>query len=109
VSGGVATMVGAVNVTVVGAPCTTGTAAVGGFTRMGFAHGARRDVEHRAALGRNPARDPDLRVHEHRLVRTPALFATLALHFVPEPAAFALLAGGFVALALGGRRRRQGH
>jgi hypothetical protein len=100
-----ATAVGGFNMTVIGAPWTTGTAAIGTITRMGFARGP-------ASLASSTAQASGV----VQLV-TPIFistnigafdivpgFATLTLHFVPEPATFALLAAGIAGLAWRGTR-----
>lgn len=105
--GGTAYVTGAVNVTVQGAPWTTGTAFVGSTTAMGFAHGP--------ASGTTSTLNPSGTI---RLV-TPIFISTnigamavvpafgfLTLHFVPEPGTALLLGAGIAALVAGGRRAR---
>jgi hypothetical protein len=94
-----------VGVTVVGAPWTTGAAAVGTISAMGFVHGPHSLP--------STAGNPSGQV----LLVTPVFvstnltgpgygFATLALHFVPEPGTFMLLGLGVAGLVAMGLRRR---
>lgn len=90
---------GGVNVTVVGAPWTTGTAAIGTLTQMGSLS--------------VPAAGPAITLVTPVFISTniggssviPA-FGTLSLHFIPEPATFALLGAGIAGLVGIGRGRR---
>jgi hypothetical protein len=104
-NGGLAYVTGAVNLTVGGAPWTTGTVFVGTSTAAGFAHGP--------ASGTTSTLNPSGVV---RLV-TPIFISTnigasasvpafgfLTLHFVPEPATALLLGAGIAGLIVGGRR-----
>jgi hypothetical protein len=106
-AGGAVAVGAAVNVTVIGAPWTTGTAAVGTVTLMGFGHGA--------ASGTTSTAGPSGAV---QLV-TPIFVSTsiagsevvpgfgiLALHFVPEPGTLVLLGSGIAGLLMFGRSRR---
>ena len=55
--GGTTYVTGAVNVTVVGAPWTSGTAAIGASTAHGYAYGPNlQDLEHGPRVGRAAAR-----------------------------------------------------
>ncbi len=101
--GGTALVTGAVNLTVVGAPWTTGTAAIGAMTIMG---------------GKSPASNTGAPSGTITLV-TPIFissnigasavvpaFAILNLHFVPEPGTLMLLGSGIAGLVAFGRSRR---
>jgi hypothetical protein len=106
VGGGTSFMTGAMNQTVIGAPWTTATAAVGTITRMGFAHGAGSGTVSTATtsgtiqlvtpifVSTSPPVDPVF-----------ASFVTLTLNFVPEPSTL-LLASSAIALLLGIGARR---
>ncbi len=100
--GGTALVTGAVNLTVVGAPWTTGTAAIGVTTMMG---------------GKSPASNTGAPSGTVTLV-TPIFissnigasavvpaFAILSLHFVPEPGTLLLLGSGIAGLVAFGRSR----
>jgi hypothetical protein len=101
--GGSTTVTGAVNLTVVGAPWTTGTAAVGTITQMGFAlpnsnTGANSGVVRLVTpifISTNIAGASAV---------VPA-FAFLTLHFVPEPGTLMLLGSGIAGLVAFGRSR----
>jgi hypothetical protein len=106
--GGSQTVAFLVNVTVVGAPWTTGTALVGTLTQMGFAHGpASITSSTNAASGVVRLVTPifvSTNVGASPIV--PA-FGILRLHLVPEPGTLVLLASGMVLLARVGFRRRR--
>jgi hypothetical protein len=106
-SGGSATVATFVNVTVIGAPWTEGTAAVGTITQMGFVHGP--------ATGTSTTAGPSgvVRLVTPIFVSTniPAssvvpAFGLLTLHFVPEPGTLVLLGSGIAGLVMFGRSRR---
>jgi hypothetical protein len=100
--GGQVTVMGAVNLTVVGAPWTTGTAAIGTLTQMGGV----------SPLSNTGAPSGNLTLVTPIFISTnigafavvPA-FATLNLHFVPEPGTLVLLGSGVVGLLAAGRSR----
>ena len=102
--GGYANPTGAVNMTVIGAPWTTGTAAVGtAFTQMG---GAAPVSNTGAASGHVTLVTPVfISTHIGASAAIPA-FGILTLHFVPEPTTIALLASGVGLLGFIGRARR---
>lgn len=102
------TVEGAINVTVVGAPWTTGTAAVGTATAMGYARGPVSQTSSTArASGEIQLVTPILiRTNlPDDLAEIPA-FGVLTLHFIPEPATLALLGAGLAAIAIAARRQR---
>lgn len=105
--GAPAHVAGAINVTVFGAPWTTGTASVGTITRMGYAQGPASGTSSTAQVGGS------IRLVTPIFVTTnigagPVIpsFAVLTLHFVPEPATALLLGGGIALLCWRGRARR---
>lgn len=100
-----------VNVTVSGAPWTTGTASIetgGGanLTAMGFRHGPASGTSSTAAAsGQIQYVTPVyISVNIGSSPIYPA-FARLTLHFVPEPGTMLLIGGGLSLLAFAGRRR----
>jgi hypothetical protein len=102
--GGYANPTGAVNMTVIGAPWTTGTAAVGtAFTQMG---GVAPLSNTGAPSGNVTLVTPVfISTHIGASAVLPA-FGILTLHFVPEPTTIALLASGVGLLGFIGRARR---
>lgn len=100
--GGVVTVMGAVNLTVQGAPWTTGTAAIGTLTQMGGVD----------PLSNTGAPSGNLTLVTPIFISTnigafavvPA-FAILNLHFVPEPGTLVLLGSGIAGLVAVGRSR----
>jgi hypothetical protein len=107
--GGGAVATGAVNLSVFGAPWTTGVAAIGTITSMGYAHGPASGTSSTAQTGGS------LRLVTPIYITTnigagpnpviPA-FAILTLRFVPEPTTALLLGAGIALLGAIGRRKR---
>ena len=112
-SGGLAVVSGPVNVTVAGAPWTTGTASVQLpffptiVTRMGFAHGPASHTGSTAAPSGSLALVTPIYVSTNISADQPVVFgfATLTMHFVPEPSTLVLGACGLALLVAAGRRR----
>lgn len=106
-AGGTATAEGAVNVTVIGAPWTTGTAVVGTETAMGYARGGASGPSTVVPSGEIQLVTP-VRIYTNLSndFATIAGFGVLTLHFVPEPSTLALLAGGLALTTALGRRAR---
>jgi hypothetical protein len=100
--GGTASVMAAVNLTIQGAPWTTGTAAIGDLTAMGGV----------SPLSNTGAPSGTLTLVTPIFISTnigasavvPA-FATLTLHFVPEPGTLMLLGSGIAGLVAFGRSR----
>lgn len=104
--GGTTYVTGAVNVTVVGAPWTIGTAEIGTSTVMGYGHGPASQTSSTA----NPS--GVIQLVTPIFIRTnlgadfgvvPA-FGILNLHFVPEPTSLVLIGAGLAITAALGRR-----
>jgi len=106
--GGIVTAQGPVNVTVIGAPWTTGTAVVGTATAMGFARGPLQSSSTAQASGEIQLVTP-IRIMTNLSADAAELpgFGVLTLHFVPEPTTIALVGGGLLATAVAGRRTRR--
>jgi hypothetical protein len=108
-AGGVATATGPVDVTVIGAPWTTGTASIGSVTAAGYARGPGSQTSSTAM----PSGEIQLVTPIRILTNLPGDFAAidafgvLTLHFIPEPTTIALLGGGLIATAALGRRTRR--
>jgi hypothetical protein len=105
--GGSATVSFLVNLTVVGAPWTTGTAAVATITQMGFAHGpASGTTSTAAASGVVRLVTPVFVSTNIGASAVLPVFGVLTLHFVPEPGTLVLLGSGIAGLVAFGRSRR---
>jgi hypothetical protein len=107
-AGGAATAIGVINATAVGAPWTTGTAAIGLITVMGFRHGPASAASSTA----QPSGVVQLVTPIFVSTNIPGSavvpsFGILQLHFVPEPASLTLLGSGIAWLAW--KRRRIAH
>jgi hypothetical protein len=101
--GGSTTVTGAVNLTVVGAPWTTGIAAVGTITQMG---GAAPASNTGAASGTVKLVTPIfISTNIAGASAVVPAFAILNLHFVPEPGTLMLLGSGIAGLMAFGRSR----
>jgi hypothetical protein len=106
-SGGFATVgrFAPISVTVVGAPWTTGTVAVGTLTMKG---GVAPLSNTGAPSGRIQLVTPIFITTSWPAIPSVWAFGILDLHFVPEPGTLVLLAGGIVSLGAAGRRRTRG-
>jgi hypothetical protein len=105
-AGGAVAVGAAVNVTVIGAPWTTGTAAVGTVTAMGFAHGPASLTSSTAnASGQVQLVTPIFISTNIGASAVLPGFAILNLHFVPEPGTLMLLGSGIAGLVAFGRSR----
>jgi hypothetical protein len=100
--GGVTTVKGAVNLTVIGAPWTTGTAAIGTITAMG---GVSPLSNTGAASGVVTLVTPIFISTNIGAFAVVPAFANLTLHFVPEPGTLVLLGSGIAGLVAFGRSR----
>lgn len=103
--GGWAAVAAAVDVTVLGAPWTTGTASVGTITTMGGAQGPASGTSSTAQAGGSMRLVTPIYISTNiGASASIASFAILTLQFVPEPVTALLLGAGIV--ALGAMRRR---
>jgi hypothetical protein len=100
--GGVTTVKGAVNLTVIGAPWTTGTAAIGTITVMG---GVAPLSNTGAASGSITLVTPIFISTNIGAFSVVPAFGILSLHFVPEPGTLVLLGSGIAGLVAFGRSR----
>jgi len=105
-AGGAQTVSVLIDLTVIGAPWTTGTAVNGSLTQMGFAHGPGSNMSSTAAASGqiNLVTPIFVTTNVGSSMVIPA-FAVLSLHFVPEPTTLVLIGGGLGLLATAGRRR----
>ncbi len=105
-AGGVAFATAGVNITAIGAPWTIGVAAIATSTAMGFAHGAGSGTSTTAApSGAVGLVTPVFVSTNLGAFPVVPVFASLTLHFVPEPGTLLLLGSGVAGLAILGRRR----
>jgi hypothetical protein len=105
-AGGFEHVTGSVNMTVIGAPWTVGTANAGTISGMGFAHGPATLTSSTAQASGALQLVTPIQIYTN-ISAMPATYAiaTLTLHFVPEPGTIVLLGAGIVSLAASGRRR----
>jgi hypothetical protein len=101
---------GLVNVTVIGAPWTAGTAAVGTVTTMGFVHGPASGGQSSAAAnsGVMSLVTPVFISTDIGASSVLPAFGILNLHFfgiIPEPGTLLLLGAGVTGLGILGRKR----
>jgi PEP-CTERM motif len=101
--GGFAQVTAAVNLTVIGAPWTTGTAAVGTVTAMG---GVSPLSSTGMASGNVTLVTPVFVSTNIAPSAVVPVFAIMSLHFVPEPGTLVLLGSGIAGLVAFGRSSR---
>lgn len=107
--GGSATVTGPVNLTVIGAPWTVGTAQVGTATEMGFARGPEGQTSSTARASGvlqlvTPIFISTSIPADNAVLRA---FGVMTLHFVPEPTTLLLFGGGLAGIAGVARRSRR--
>ena len=102
-AGGFAQVTAAVNLTVIGAPWTTGTAAIGTVTAMGGGVPASNTG---AASGVLTLVTPVFVSTNIGASAVVPVFGILTLHFVPEPGTLVLLGSGIAGLVAFGARRK---
>jgi hypothetical protein len=100
--GGFAQVTAAVNLTVVGAPWTTGTAQIGTVTAMGARNPASSTG---AASGTVSLVSPVFVSTNIAPSAIVPVFAIMSMHFVPEPGTLVLLGAGIAGLVSYGRTR----
>jgi hypothetical protein len=105
--GGAKTFTGVLNYTVAGNPWTTGVASVGTASVAGYAHGPASGTSSTAAASGSVRLVTPilLSTNINGFLLVPS-FATLDLHFVPEPTTLMLLGSGVAGLVAMGRRAR---
>jgi hypothetical protein len=101
--GGAAFVTAAVNLTVVGAPWTTGTVAIGTVTAMGGAAPASNTGAPSGTVGLVTPIFVSTNIAPSAVV---PVFAFMNLHFVPEPGTLVLLGSGIAGLVAFGRNSR---
>lgn len=108
-AGGTATVEGAINVTVIGAPWTTGTASIGTVTAVGWARGPNGLTSSTALPSGEIQLVTPIRIFTNLAndYASISAFGVLSLHFVPEPTTLALVGGGLAAAAAFGRRKQR--
>ena len=100
--GGFAQVTAAVNLTVIGAPWTTGTVQIGTVTAMGARNPASSSG---AASGTVSLVSPVFVSTNIAPSAVVPVFAIMSMHFVPEPGTLALFGAGLVGLVAHGVRR----
>jgi len=101
-AGGVAFVTAAVNITVVGAPWTAGTVAIGTITAMGGATPASNTAQASGVVSLVTPVFVSTNIGASAVV---PVFGLLQLHFVPEPGTLVLLGSGIAGLVSYGRTR----
>jgi len=105
--GGAATVATLVNITAIGAPWTTGVAAVGTVGITGFRHGAASGTSSTGLLsGQIRLVTPVFVSTNISASAVVPVFGVLDLHFIPEPGTLLLLGSGVAGLVMIGRSKR---
>jgi hypothetical protein len=104
--GGFAYVTGPVNLTVFGAPWTSGQAAIGTITKMGSARGPASSTSSTALAGGTIQLVTPVHISTNigASVVVP-VWGVMTMRFIPEPTTVALLGLGIGALAVAGARR----
>ena len=103
-AGGSATVAAAVNLTVIGAPWTTGTVSIGTVTVMGGAAPASSTAMASGTVSLVTPVFVSTNIGPSAVV---PVFAFMNLHFVPEPGTLVLLGAGIAGLVSYGRTRNR--